>query len=345
MCASVQNLAAILLVPLAACGAPPPAVAPPPPVVAAAVAPAAPAAPSGGAPPAEPAPPPPVAPEQTPVVVTFHREVEAAVTAIAVERAPFAAAVSRDAVWMHEARGWHEEALPPSARGLPFAVFYGRDDRVRLVSVRGGDLAAAGVYLRWKPGGFRAAPYELGKLAALPRPLVSVLGNDDPEIVCQPGETCLVKRRSGWRFLDAPADIVQVTLGEGVGWAVAGAQLLRLGDRWERVGPPGEWRVADALFATRDRAWVVETAAGRVHAFDGASWRSFPSPVTRPRALWGARRDALWLVGEGGLAFFDGEVWRRVADAPLPLVAVAGRSADEVWIGGERGLYRIEQRR
>jgi hypothetical protein len=224
-------------------------------------------------------------------------------------------------------------------------VFYGRDDRVRLVRVRAGDAAAPGLYLRWKPEGFRDAPYELGKLAALPRPLVSVLGNDDPEIVCQPGEACLVKRRSGWRFLDAPADIVQVTLGEGVGWAIAGLGLLRLGDRWERVGTPGEWGTADALFATRDRAWVIETATGRVHAFDGEAWRSIASPVVRPRALWGAHRDALWLAGEGGLAFFDGKAWRRVADAPAPLSAVAGRNATEVWIGGERGLYRIEARR
>lgn len=277
-------------------------------------------------------------------MVAFHRELEAAVTALAVERAPFAAAVTRDAVWMHEAQGWHEEALPASARGLPFAVFYGRDDRVRLVRVRSGDASAPGVYLRWKPGGFRAAPYELGKLAALPRPLVSVLGNDDPEIVCQPGETCLVKRRTGWRFLESPPDLVQTTLGEGVGWAIAGTQLLRLGDHWERVGPPGEWHTADALFATHDRAWVIETARDIVHTFDGTAWHAVPSPVAHPRALWGPRPDALWLAGEGGLALFDGKAWHRVAGAPAPLTAVAGRG-DEAWIGGERGLYRIEPKR
>jgi hypothetical protein len=224
------------------------------------------------------------------------------------------------------------------------AVFYGRDDRVRVVGGRGraGEGASPGIYLRWKPGGFRDAPYELGKLATMPRPLVSVLGNDDPEIVCQPGDTCLVKRRSGWRFLEAPADIGHVTLGEGEGFAIAGKQLLRLGDHWEPVGPPGEWGVADALFATRDRAWVVETAAGRIHAFDGARWQAVPSVVERPHALWGARGDALWLVGDGGLGFFDGQGWRTVAEAPAPLAAVAGRGADEVWVGGEHGLFRIE---
>jgi hypothetical protein len=168
-----------------------------------------------------------------------------------------------------------------------------------------------------------------------------VLGNDDPEIVCQPGETCLVKRRSGWRFLEAPPDLALVTLGEGVGWAVAGAALLRLGDHWERVGPPGAFHAADTLFATRDRAWVVETAADLVHAFDGTAWTASPSPVAHPRALWGARPAALWLAGDGGLAFFDGKAWRLVADAPAPLTAVAGR-AGEVWVGGGRGLFRVE---
>jgi hypothetical protein len=296
--------------------------------------------PSTAAPSAPAAPPAP--PEPPALAATFRREIEAPITALVTERAPFLAAASRDSVWMHEARGWHEEKLPSSARGVPIAIFYGRDDRVRVVSVRAGDREVPGIYLRWKPDGFRAAPGELGKLSKTPRPLVSVLGNDDPEIVCQPGDTCVIKRRTGWRFIDAPADISLVTLGQGEGFGVAGKQLLRLGERWEKLGPPGEWQSADMLFALRDRAWIVETAAGRVHAFDGAGWQVVASPVERPRAIWGARKDALWLAGEGGLAFFDGSAWHRVKDAPAPLAVVAGRGEGEVWIGGERGLYRVE---
>jgi hypothetical protein len=333
-------LSAFVLAP-AACSAPLSVPVPPP-----AQSPSAPSSPSATPSPLPP-PPPAAAAVATPDpalhIATFHRELEAAVTALAVERPPFATAVTRDSVWMHEAPGWHEEKLPPSAQGAAFAVFYGRDDRVRLVGSHG--AAAPGIYFRWKPGGFRDAPYELGKLAVMPRPLVSVLGNDDPEIVCQPGEQCVVKRRTGWRFLEAPADIRWVTLGEGVGWAIAGQQLLRLGEHWEPVGPPGEWQQADALFATRDRAWVVETAAGRVYAFDGTRWQTATSPVERPHAIWGARGDALWLVGDGGLGFSDGATWRPVADAPKPLAAVAGRGAGEVWVGGEHGLFRVELRR
>jgi len=317
----------------AACGAPAPAeqhpVAPPAPVVAPVAAPTSTAAPD-----------PPAAPP--PLVVRFHREVEAKVISIALERPPHAAALGADAAWIHDARGWREGRLPASARRGPrpaLSVFYGRDDRIRVVGSRPGGA----VYLRWLPSGFSAAGKEIGKLADLKGALVAVLGTADPEIVCRPGDICIVKRRTGWTMMAAPADIARVTLGDGVGWAVAGRRLLRLGAGWESAGAEGTWSAADALFATRDRAWIVETDGGRIHAFDGAAWSVAASPIDRPRALWGARPDALWLAGEGGLAFFDGRVWRRVADAPAPLAAVAGRSADDVWIGGDPGLFRIER--
>jgi hypothetical protein len=274
----------------------------------------------------------------------LRREIEAPVTAIALEEPPHAAALGAEAVWVHDARGWRAERLPPSARaaqGSAISLFYGRDNRVRVTGSRLVDGAPRGVYLRWLPSGFRLERAEIGRLAALTGPLVAVLGTADPEIVCQPGDVCLVKRRSGWATIPAPADVSRVALGEGVGWAVAGRQLFRLGGAWESAGPPGTWSQADALFATRDRAWVVETAAARVHAFAGGAWTVTPSPITGPRALWGARADALWLAGDGGLAFFDGASWRRATDAP-PLLAVLGRSERDVWAGGPRGLYRVE---
>jgi hypothetical protein len=90
---------------------------------------------------------------------------------------------------------------------------------------------------------------------------------------------------------------------------------------------------------------VIETARGRVHFFDGAGWRVTASPVEGPRAIWGARADALWLVGDGGLACFDGAAWSRVTDAPGPLAVIAGRGADDVWVAGARGLFRVERGR
>jgi hypothetical protein len=298
-----------------------------------------------GAPPprAEPAAAPP---EEKRIAARFHRELEAEVRFLALEKPPHAAALGAEEVWIHDARGWRKERLPPSARaaaGSDLALFYGRDDRVRIIGSRLEGGAPRGVYQRLLPTGFRVERSEIGRFAGLTGPLVSVLGTADPEIVCQPDDACLVKRRSGWTTIGSPADLTRVTLGEGVGWAVAGRQLLRLGAGWEPAGTLGTWARADALFATRDRAWVVETGAACVHAFDGATWTAAPSPIAGPRALWGARADALWLAGEGGLAFFDGSSWRRVNEAPAPLAAVLGRGEADVWVGGAKGLHRVER--
>ncbi len=280
--------------------------------------------------------------------VTFHREIDGATTALALEKPPHAAALGGDAVWIHDDRGWRAEPLPASLRRaapLDLSVFYGRDYRVRLAGGKGAGAEAKGVYLRWLPGGFKAEHAEIGRLSSLSGPLVSVLGTEDPEIVCRAGDICLVKGVTGWSTIAAPGDLQRVALGGGVGWAIAGRALLRLGKGWESAGPAGSWDHADALFATRDRAWVIETQSGRLHAFDGAGWRVTPSPVAGPRALWGTGPDALWLAGEGGLAYFDGTMWRQAADAPGPLAAVAGRGADDVWIAGARGVFRIERAR
>jgi hypothetical protein len=281
--------------------------------------------------------------------VTFHREVEGPITAIALEKPPHVAALGRDAAWIHDAHGWRPEALPAAARPGPsveLAVFYGRDFRARVVGTRSREGEAESVYLRWLPGGFRAASSEIGRLGAPRGALHAVLGTEDPEIVCRPGDTCIVKRASGWTTIAAPADLRRVVLGGGVGWALAGPQLLRLGgEGWEAAGPRGTWEAGDALFATREAAWVIETARALVHAFDGARWRVTASPVERPRAIWGAGPNALWLVGDGGLAYFDGAAWRMAKEAPGPLAVVTGRGADDVWVGGARGLFRVERGR
>lgn len=138
---------------------------------------------------------------------------------------------------------------------LALALFYGRDDRARLIGARAGKSGPEGVYLRWLPAGFKREKAEIGRLSDPRGALVAVLGTADPEIVCRPGEVCLVKRRSGWSSVKAPPDLQRVVLGGDVGWAVAGQTLLRLGDDdWHPAGPPGAWKTADALFATREKA-------------------------------------------------------------------------------------------
>jgi hypothetical protein len=282
------------------------------------------------------------------LAVAFHREVEGAASAIALEKPPHAAAIGPERLWIHDDKGWRSEALPRSLKQEPafeLSVFYGRDDRVRVVGTRGSGEAAENVYVRGRPGGGLAPePGEIGRLASRRGALVAVLGTEDPEIVCRPGDVCLVKRRSGWATIAAPADLRRVTLGDGAGWALAGRRLLRLGEGgWTDPAPAGAWDAADRVFALRDRAWVIETMADRVFSFDGSRWTEIPSPIERPRAMWGTSADALWLVGDGGLAFFDGSAWRRAREAPGPLAAVAGRDPRDVWVAGARGVFRVER--
>lgn len=289
----------------------------------------------------------PIALAPPPLTATFRREFADAVTAIALETPPHAAALGADRVFLHDARGWRSEPLPKNTHPGPtldLSLFYGRDNRVRLIGTRAGKSGPEGVYLRWLPAGFKREKGEIGRLGDPRGALVAVLGTAEPEIVCRPGDVCLVKRRSGWASVAAPADLQRVVLGGGVGWAVAAQTLLRLGaDAWETVSAEGSWQTADALFATREKAWVVESTAGRLHTFDGASWQVTATPLAHPRAIWGTRADALWLAADEGLAFFDGATWRRVVEAPAPLSVVLGRSADDVWIGGSGGLFRVER--
>jgi hypothetical protein len=313
-----------------------PTAAPTPSHVASA-APAPSAAPSSS--PLEPAPP-------ATLSVGFREEIDAPVFAIALEHPPLVAALSRDRLFVHDEKGWRSEALPRSVGPGPeqdLAIFYGRDDRIRVIGTRTDHGKAEGVYLRLLPAGFKIEKSEIGRLGDLRGAFVAVLGTADPEIVCRPGDVCLVKRRSGWTTIAAPVDIRRVVLGEGEGFAVAGKQLLHLEPKsFEPAGPVGSWQDADALFATRDRAWVVETGASRIHSYANGAWHVEPSPIRGPRALWGASPDALWLAGDGGLAFFDGQSWRLASSAPAPLSVVLGRSADDVWVGGEHGLFHVE---
>lgn len=289
----------------------------------------------------------PTAPAPPPLRAAFHRELTDPVSAIALETPPHAAALGADRVFLHDARGWRSEVLPKNARpgpSLDLALFYGRDNRVRLIGTHAGKSGPEGVYLRWLPAGFKREKAEIGRLSDPHGALVAVLGTAEPEIVCRPGDVCLVKRRSGWASVKAPPDIQRVVLGGGVGWATAGQTLLRLGaDAWEPAGAKGAWQSADALFATREKAWILETSAGLIHTFDGRSWQATTAPLAHPHAIWGATETALWLVGDEGLAFFDGITWRPVPGAPAPLFTVIGRSVDDVWIGGSGGLFRVER--
>jgi hypothetical protein len=275
------------------------------------------------------------------------RELDRPVLHIALDKPPHAAALVEGGAFVHDAKGWREELLPPNLReskALALKVFFGRDYRIRVV---GGDSASGNVesvYLRWLPGGLRSAFDEIGRLGNTRRgPLVAVLGTADPELVCRPAEACLVKRISGWKQLPAAANLAQVAITNEQGFAIVGQQLLRADQEWRPVGTLGPWREAGPLFVIGERAFVLEPGRKLVHALDRAgTWASLDSPVGAPRALWGAAEDALWLAGEHGIARHDGKVWQSVVDGPSDVRAVLGRSGDDVWFGAGSGLYRLE---
>jgi hypothetical protein len=275
----------------------------------------------------------------------FQCELSRPFTAIALDKPPHLAALGPVSASVHDKRGWHDEALPPglsSAPELKLSVFYGRDYRIRVVGTFASAAGPQSVYLRAMSDGLKPAPYELGKLGNSKNgALVAVLGTADPEVVCRPGEVCLIKRTSGWTTLAAPAELTQAAIADGNAWVVVGQQLFRADRQWAPIGPLGPWQKAGSLFAIGEQVYVLEPERELLHLFSNGAWQTLPSPAGAPTSLWGAVPTQLWLVGSGGLAHFDGKSFRPVENAPKGLVSVLGRNADDVWFAGASGLYRL----
>jgi hypothetical protein len=251
-------------------------------------------------------------------------------------------------VHVRDAKGWREEALPaPALADARLAIFYGRDYRVRLVGTRQGEGGLETLYYRWLPGGFRAAPDEIGRLGNTRKGgFVSLLGTADPEVVCRPGEICLVKRLSGWATIAAPANIELVAIDKGEAWAVAGKSLLKVDNdkRWTVVSQNGPWSKANALWVNGGSVWVIETEASKLHELSSEGWRSSPSPAKQPRAFWASARTVQWLGGEDGLFCLrqlETKEWRKVPSVPGAVRAIAAHpGSGSPWVGGSAGLFR-----
>ena len=275
----------------------------------------------------------------------FQRELPRPFTALALDKPPHLAALGPLSASVHDKKGWHDEALPPaliSAPELRLDVFYGRDYRIRVVGTFASAAGTQSVYLRAMSDGLKPAPYELGKLGSSKNgALLAVLGTADPEVVCRPGELCLIKRTSGWTTLAAPAELTQAAIADGNAWVVVGQQIFRADREWAPIGPLGPWQKAGGLFAIGEQVYVLEPERGLIHLLSNGAWQSLPSPAGAPLSLWGAVPTQLWLVGTSGLAHFDGKSWRSVANAPKGMVKVLGRNADDVWFAGASGLYRL----
>jgi hypothetical protein len=282
-----------------------------------------------------------LAPTDTHAAPRFERVLERACRALALDREPYVAALGEDAVTVLDKRGQHDEKLPDALRGsgLALGVFFGRDYRVRVAGTAVTPSGNEVRYYRSLPGGLKSALDELGPLGARGGPgLAALLGTADPEIVCRFGQSCLIKRISGWSKASAPNGLERVGLSLGTGWALAGTSLFTLDKDWSPLAAPGPWRKADDAFVRGEHACVVERGVSRLHHFDGRAWHSSPSPIPGPRSLWGSA-DSFWVAGDGGAATLQGEAFEKV-EGVGSIAQVIGRSGRDVWLCGANGVFR-----
>ena len=271
---------------------------------------------------------------------TFERVSDKACRGIALDREPYWAALGDDVVTVNDKKGRHEEKLPESLRGagLSVGVFFGRDYRVRIAGTAHTPQGDEVRYFRSLPGGLRPAPDELGPLGKPGAPgLVALLGTADPEIVCRPGERCLIKSINGWAKASSPSGLERVGLSIGGGWAIAGRTFFKLDKDWSAL-PAGSWTKADDGFVRDAHACVVEHDANRLHHFDGSAWRASPSPIAGPRSLWG-NAETLWITGDAGAAAFRDGQFRQLKGAPHGVVQTLGRAVNDVWLCGAEGVF------
>lgn len=247
-----------------------------------------------------------------------------------------------------EAGRWQALPLPATATcavgSSSLGMFFGRDNRPRLMGSRDVGGARRMVYLRHKDGAWRDERGEIGSLAGDGSVLFGVLGEDDPEIVCRVGGICLRKSRAGWKELAnvLPESAVVRAFG-GLGYAVVTDGVLVARDAgFARVGPPAAWSSQPTGFwvGADGAIAVVEPAADALHvlAAGAQAWVTERSPVREPNDVMGPVGDR-WIAGVGGLVHHEEGRWARVGDAAWSLRRVVP-TAGGVVAAGPSGVVR-----
>jgi hypothetical protein len=287
----------------------------------------------------------PKAPLATISGLKFELELAAPIRAIALAEPP-RVGVLADEPRVRDARGWRSLPLPVALRARAgetedLGIYFGRDNRLRLMGTRRSSSETTAVYLRWLDTGWRDGRDEIGRLGATKiGGLYGVLGIDDPEVVCRAGDVCIIKRVSGWVTIGAPQNPRLVTIRESKAWSLdeAGVSALEK-DAWGT--PTGPKLTAPRSFWTDgDTTWILSDA-GRLTHVTRQGTDEEPAPIQHPVSVFGRSSSEVWLAGEGGVALHDGKVWRLVEGAPTGLRVVLARGGDELWFGGTTGLYRL----
>ncbi len=246
---------------------------------------------------------------------------------------------------------WQRLTIPPrwqvTTGQSSLGVYFGRDNRPRLMGHRTDGGGPRLVYLRHRDGAWQDQRSEVGALATDDAILHGVLGEEDPEVVCKVGNICLLKSRRGWTEVKntvPPTAVVRIFAG--VAYALTGeGVLVARGAAFERLGPAAPWTSEATGFAVAadGTITVVEPGADAVHTLPGgtAGWRTEPSPVKGPRDVAGAAGDR-WIAGEGGLAHEEDGAFARVGDGSWSFVRVL-LAGSGVVAGGASGVVRVSR--
>jgi len=249
-----------------------------------------------------------------------------------------------------ERGGWAAVPLPEAQKttvtGASLGIYFGRDNRLRLMGHREVSGARRMVYLRHRDGVWQDQRTEIGSLAGDASQLYGVLGEADPEVVCKLGGICLLKSRKGWKELanTIPPDAV-VRVFAGKGWALTGEGVFRADDTgFARVGPPPPWKTpATGFWVGADGAIAVaEPAAHAIHRLDpgATSWQTDRSPIGGPRDVSGPPSDR-WICGDGGIVHGDGSAFARVGSPTWRFARWIATPSGGL-AGGADGVYAVQ---
>jgi len=252
----------------------------------------------------------------------------------------------------YEHGAWERLPIPEEHRATTEAarlgMYFGRDDRPRLMGYRlvGGEPRM--VYLRYRDGRWHDQRREVGSLAGDDAALFGELGEADPEIVCRAENSCILKSRRGWQVHRSALPLESVTRAfSGRGYAALATGLFRgenLG--FERLGGETPWKAVPSGFwiGPDGDAAVVDRGSERLFTRGpgATAWLTQPSPIHGPRDVAGGRAER-FVVGDGGVAVLGQDGARRLGAPSLALSRVIVID-DHVVTAGPSGVFRIRRR-